>query len=274
MALGASRKKQEGLTNTANAVRIGEQVDRNTQSDKLAQSGTLSFGGGRSTLRRDEIVTDHRQTFRDSAKGLEKDDPRRSTKDILREQEVKAGPPVATERKGGPVRGTMRAKAVAQGDVEMGKFDAMKPGSSIGNFSIGRRTAADDNARLGGGGTFTKAGVKGIFQSSAKLAKLFATPEYQESINKGPRQRRASKEVRANQKAVNERVKALGTLKTQLTESGEAPDSSIMQTIDKQLQEQFTGGADRGNVEKVGLLGQLLEIGDLTPEQERIIIGE
>jgi hypothetical protein len=112
-----------------------------------------------------------------------------------------------------------------------------------------------------------------LFSSTADLAKVFASPEYQAAKAAPGKSAIAQKTKIADQKALNEKVKTLGTLQTQLVEGGEDPDSPLMQKIKAQLQESITGGTQRDASQKIDILGRLLELGNLSPEQEQLFTG-
>jgi hypothetical protein len=287
MANGTSRNRKQilGLKRKDKSVRIGEgEFQNDLVTDKSTQTGTNRFLGGQSTLefeQRDTVSPDVKRRFRESPEFFAGEDIEKPTSQLFEERKRKQQvsdvgvKPVGTRR---PT--TFAQKAVEQGDVSAGRdLNKLKRGESIGNFAIGRETAAEEAERKFGvkrGGkpsVFSEQGIRELFGSAADLAKVFASPEFQERKARGIQAAAGRKGRQADIKARNEKIKTLGDLRQSLIESGEEEGSTMLQKIDAQLQSVIQGSSGSDVSQKIGVLGQLLKLGPLTDEQQQLFTG-
>ncbi len=223
-----SHTEEERRKNTV-TTRIGQpntgKID-NVQSDKVLEQPLVNVGGvrGRSTVRPEpETRIPGRLTSREAFKlegpGIKPElfpEPAKKTPATRTVDRNIAGglreitPPRPIEK---VTPGGIRTKPI-------GDPTKLKPGESIGRFSIGRTTAEQENLRLlgrkaGKPGVFTAKGIENIFSSARDLATFFASPEFQKGQRKARGAALGAKGRRADLKLQNERIQALsGILKT------------------------------------------------------------
>ncbi len=285
MAIGTSRSTNRqrvlGLERNDDLVRVGEQVDRKLQTDKTSQSGTIRFGrnqtnlGGRSVLEDTgrDVSPESSRKFRESPEFFQKEEVELSTPELLAKRTAE---PVKADVGVKPVTGAVRVKE-AKAVPKFGDVTKLKRGESIGNVSIGRETASEEAQRKfgvkpkGKASVFSAEGIRSLFGSAADLAKVFASTEFQERKAKGLQAGAGAKGLRADAKAKTEKIKALGSVRSQIAESD--LESPLLQKIDAQIQSLITGADASDTSQKIGVLGNLLKLGPLTKEQEQLFTG-
>jgi hypothetical protein len=281
MANGTNRQIL-GLKRKDRSVRIGEgDFENNLITEKANQTGTARFLGGRTTLRREEIEPDLRERFRETPEFFAPEEVEKPTSRLVEERERKriAGEIGVRPVGAGVTRARPPVEEFAEGDVARRDLTKLKRGEKIGRLTIGRETAEEEALRKFGIGrkgepsVFSEEGIRRLFGSAAELAKVFASPEFQERKAKGIQAATAAKGRQADIKARNERIKALGDLRKSLIESGEEEGSAMLENIDKQLQGVILGRQGSDTSQRIGVLGQLLKLGPLTKEQEQLFTG-
>lgn len=285
MANGTNRKRKQilGLQNKDRSVRMGEgNFQNNLITEKATQTGTARFGGTSTTEfeQRTTINPEITRRFKESPGFFAGEDVTKPSAQLFKERKQKQ---LAKEVRVKPV-GTVRARptfaqrAKEQGDVQFQDLSKLKRGESIGNITIGRETAAEEAQRKfgvkrkGTSNIFSQQGIRALFGGAADLAKIFASSQFQQRKARGIRSATARKTRAADSKAINEKIKALGDLRSQLIDAG--GESDLIGKIDAQLQ-RIIGGQDQSDtVQKIGVLGKLLKLGPLTKEQEQLFTGE
>ncbi len=126
---------------------------------------------------------------------------------------------------------------------------ALKPGESIGNFSIAQAPVGGVQRGKKGPSVFSQKGIESLFGSAADLAKLFASKEFQERKASGIRAGAGLKAKRADTKAKTEQIKAESGLLKDLVESG--ADESLIKLVQDRLRERFKTTASSANEDQL-----------------------
>ncbi len=119
---------------------------------------------------------------------------------------------------------------------------------------------------------FSEAGIKDLFGSTAELARLFSSKEFQARKAKGIRAGATAKGKQADVKAKSERIKALTGVLEQLPLDIEGETSTLRSKLEGELERLSLGGAASQGNPQIRLAARLKKSG-LSDEEISDIIG-
>ncbi len=266
---GADKVQTADLGGRIGTARGKSGARKNLITQRAIQTGGAGDGvkrqRGRSTLefeQRDTIGPDIRKRFRESPGFFAGEQVTKSTTQILREKEQAGVGELAGVRPPQKMGGTTRPAI-----TDKQKATSLSSFTDIGKFKKGGKTLRE-LADKKGAGVFTERGISELFGSAADLAKLFASPEFQQRKARGIQVAAGAKGRRADVKARSDQITALSGVLEDLSVSG-GDNEALINRIQEQIQSLIAGG-DGGGITP-GLVGKLAQQFD--DNQIKTILG-